>query len=41
CDTLARTLFTGIEIPVGVITAFLGGPFFLFILLRSMHGSER
>jgi iron complex transport system permease protein len=34
CDTFARTLFEGVEFPVGIITAFLGGPFFLFILLR-------
>lgn len=34
CDTGARTLFEGVEIPVGVVTAFLGGPFFLMILLR-------
>jgi iron complex transport system permease protein len=33
CDTLARTLATPAEIPVGVITALLGGPFFLWLLL--------
>lgn len=34
-DTLARATFLvfGTEIPVGVITAFSGGPFFLLILL--------
>ncbi len=36
CDTFARILFREVEIPVGVVTAFLGGPFFLFILLRSL-----
>jgi iron complex transport system permease protein len=36
CDTLARSSFQDIEIPVGVITAFMGGPFFLFVLLRSL-----
>lgn len=36
CDTVARILFSDVEIPVGVVTAFLGGPFFLFILLRSL-----
>jgi iron complex transport system permease protein len=34
CDTIARTLLSPAEIPVGVITAMLGGPFFLFLLLR-------
>jgi len=33
CDALARTLLP-VEIPVGVITALLGGPFFLFLLKR-------
>lgn len=34
CDALARTLLAPREIPVGVITAFVGGPFFLVILHR-------
>jgi iron complex transport system permease protein len=33
CDALARTVMP-VEIPVGVITALLGGPFFLFLLKR-------
>jgi iron complex transport system permease protein len=32
CDALARTILAPIEIPVGVITAAFGGPFFLLIL---------
>jgi len=39
CDTLARMLIAPAEIPVGVITALLGGPFFLWLLLSG--GSER
>ena len=31
-DTLARQLFTPLEMPVGVITAILGAPFFLYLL---------
>ena len=34
CDLLARTLLAPIEIPVGVVTAMLGGPFFLWLLIR-------
>lgn len=34
CDALARSLIPPAEIPVGVITALLGGPFFLWLLLR-------
>jgi len=33
-DTLARILLAPAELPVGIITAFLGGPFFLFLLYR-------
>lgn len=31
-DTLARMLLAPAELPVGIITAFFGGPFFLFLL---------
>lgn len=34
CDLVARTVLAPIEIPVGVITAMLGGPFFLWLLVR-------
>jgi len=34
CDTLARTMLAPAELPVGVLTALLGGPFFLYILLK-------
>ena len=34
CDTAARTLFSPYEIPVGMIMAFLGAPFFIRILLK-------
>lgn len=36
CDTLARSLLDGRELPVGAITALVGGPFFL-VLLRRQH----
>jgi len=34
CDTLARICLSPLELPVGVITALCGGPFFLFVLNR-------
>jgi iron complex transport system permease protein len=37
CDTLARTLLAPRELPVGVITALIGGPFFLALLRRRRH----
>jgi len=33
CDALARTIFAPIELPVGIITAVIGGPFFLWLLI--------
>jgi iron complex transport system permease protein len=38
CDTLARTILAPTEIPVGVLTAMAGGPFFIW-LLRSRRRS--
>jgi iron complex transport system permease protein len=34
CDTVARTLLGGRELPVGAITAIVGGPLFLVLLRR-------
>jgi ABC-type Fe3+-siderophore transport system permease subunit len=34
CDVLARTVMSPVELPVGVITALIGGPFFLWLLVR-------
>ena len=34
CDVVARTAMSPIELPVGVITAIIGGPFFLWLLIR-------
>lgn len=33
CDVFARTVIAPAEIPVGVITSLLGGPFFIWLLL--------
>ena len=33
-DTMARTLFVPSEVPVGVITALAGGPFFVLLVWR-------
>ncbi|MBR4027644.1 MAG: iron ABC transporter permease, partial [Lachnospiraceae bacterium] len=34
CDLIARMAFSPYEIPVGILMSFLGGPFFIFILLQ-------
>ena len=36
-DTLARTM-AGIEVPIGILTAILGAPFFLWLLVRGREG---
>jgi iron complex transport system permease protein len=37
-DLLARSLLAPTELPVGVITALSGGPFFLYLLWRRRQG---
>ena len=36
CDTVARTVVAPSEMPVGVVTAVIGGPLFVWILLRRL-----
>lgn len=38
-DTVARTVLAPSELPVGIITALLGGPFFLWLLTRRGYGA--
>lgn len=40
-DVLARVVLAPQELPVGVITALAGAPFFLWILRRFQHGASR
>ena len=37
CDLLARTAFAPIELPVGIVTALVGAPFFLWLLIRNIR----
>ncbi|MBN1677863.1 MAG: iron chelate uptake ABC transporter family permease subunit [Candidatus Thermoplasmatota archaeon] len=39
-DTLARTVISPTELPVGIITAICGGPFFLYLLRRNRLAGE-
>ena len=34
CDLIARTVMAPIELPVGIVTAMIGGPFFIWLLVR-------
>lgn len=38
CDLLARMLFAPYELPVGIVLALAGGPFFIWLLLRQRGG---
>ena len=34
CDLVSRTALAPLELPVGIVTAMIGGPFFLWLLVR-------
>ena len=36
-DLAARTVASPIEIPVGLVTSAVGGPFFIWLLLRTLR----
>ena len=38
CDLAARSVFQVQELPVGVVTSLIGGPFFLYLLYRKRAG---
>ncbi len=37
-DTLSRTVVVPAEMPVGLLTCLIGGPWFLWLILRRQHG---
>jgi iron complex transport system permease protein len=39
-DLLARTLVAPTELPIGVVTALIGAPFFIFLLIRANRKNE-
>ena len=39
-DTAARTVAAPIELPIGILTALVGGPFFIALLLRFRNDGE-
>jgi iron complex transport system permease protein len=40
CDLIARNLGAASDIPIGVVTSFIGGPFFIYLILRAHKGSR-
>ena len=41
CDLGARVIFAPFELPVGIVLSLLGGPFFIWLLLRQRGGRIR
>lgn len=39
-DVIARTLFAPIELPIGAVTALIGGPLFILIYVKGGHNSH-
>lgn len=40
-DAAARGLFGGAELPIGIITAFIGAPFFMYLMIRRNYGGGK
>lgn len=40
CDLAARTLFSPYELPVGILMSFIGGPFFIILVLRARRNAH-
>lgn len=38
CDLIGRVVFSPYELPAGILMSFIGGPFFLYLLLRKKGG---
>ena len=38
CDLASRLLFAPYELPVGITLSLLGGPFFIWLILRQRGG---
>jgi iron complex transport system permease protein len=39
-DVVARTVVTPAELPIGVVTALIGSPFFIALLMKAKYKSQ-
>jgi len=39
-DTISRQLFSPAQIPVGIVTALIGGPFFIYLIVKKDSGDR-
>ena len=40
-DAFARSIHGAVELPLGIVTAVIGAPFFMFLMIRSGYGGRR
>ena len=40
-DAFARSSFGAVELPIGIVTAFIGAPFFMYLMIRSGYGGSK
>ena len=40
CDLLSRVIFAPYEIPVGIFMAFVGGPFFIYLIIKNRRNGD-
>lgn len=40
-DAFARCAFGAVELPIGIVTAFIGAPFFMFLMIRNGYGGRK
>ena len=38
CDVAARMVLGNEELPIGIVTAMIGGPFFVWLMLTKSYG---
>lgn len=40
-DAFARSAFGMVELPLGIVTAFVGAPFFMYLMIRNNYGGRK
>lgn len=40
CDVISRVAFAPYEIPVGILLSFIGGPFFIYLIIRNRRSNH-
>lgn len=40
-DAFARSFYGAVELPIGIVTAFIGAPFFMFLMIKNGYGGGR